>query len=284
MPTEPRRSAFSMGYGIDQIVQGACELPRLGRYGLLTNDAAVTASDSTMRSREALLRAGINLVRLFSPEHGLSAAEPDGAPVPHGRDLLTELEVISLYGRQTGPTPSTLSDLDGMLIDLPDIGTRSYTFIWTMSVMLEACAEAKLPLWILDRPNPIGGDLGMAEGPLLDEASCSSFLGRFAIPIRHSLTMGELARLWNYERGLKAELCIIPATGWRRTDHHPQTGLPFAPPSPGIPSYISALLYPALCFFEATNLSVGRGTTIPFQQIGAPWLDVARLQKELIDL
>jgi len=267
-----------VGYGVDQIVEREDFLPRDGRYGLLTNDAAVTASDPTLRSREALLKAGFNLVRLFSPEHGIAATAADGAAVSHGFDPLTNLEVVSLYGDSNRPAREMLSDLDGMLVDLPDVGTRYYTFIWTMSYVLEVCAELGIPLWILDRPNPIGGDLTAAEGPLLDEANSASFSGRFAIPIRHSLTMGELAQHWNAERQLNATLRVVPAYGWRRADHHPTTGLPFVPPSPAIPNYTSAMLYPGTCLFEATNLSVGRGTAEPFQQIGAPWLDQARLQ------
>jgi uncharacterized protein YbbC (DUF1343 family) len=220
-----------------------------------------------------LRHAGFNLVRLFSPEHGLGANATDGAAVADGRDPLTGLPVISLYGKRLRPTRESLADLDAVLFDIPDIGTRFYTYIWTLSHVLEACAEAGVPFIVLDRPNPLGGNLAAAEGPMLDSEKFSSFVGRAAIPIRHSLTAGELAHLWNAEWKLDAKLRVIPCSGWHRLMHWPDTGLPFIQTSPAIPSYESALLYPGICLFEATNLSVGRGTEFPFQGIGAPWLN-----------
>lgn len=269
--------SLSFGYGIDQIVRGQSALPSGHRFGLLTNHAAMTADPPHGPTRLALLRAGVRLTRLFSPEHGISASAADGAGVPDGIDPTTRLEVVSLYGERMSPSPTMLDDLDGVLIDLPDIGARFYTFIWSMSHMLEACGQAGIPAWVLDRPNPIGGDLAAAEGPILDVESCASFLGRYAMPIRHSLTMAELARLWNDEERLKVELNVVEAVGWDRADHQPATGKPFVPPSPSMPCYESALFYPGVCLFEATNVSVGRGTDHPFQQIGAPWIDAAEL-------
>lgn len=267
----------SFGFGIDQIVRGHARLPSDRRYGLLTNDAARTADAPHTTSRQALLLAGVPLARLFSPEHGIGAAADDGAIVPDGVDPTTQLEVVSLYGERMRPERAMLDGLDAVLIDLPDIGARFYTFIWSMSYMLEACAEARIPVWILDRPNPIGGDLAMAEGPMLDVHSCASFLGRHPVPIRHSLTIGELARLWNDEQRLQAEMHVVPAVGWKRSDHQPATGAPFVPTSPAMSRYAGALFYPGICLFEATNVSVGRGTRRPFEQIGAPWLDAAAL-------
>jgi len=284
MGMTPRQESRSVGFGVDQIVENRFRLPQDGRFGLLTNDAAVTAGDPTLQSRVALQRDGINLVRLFSPEHGMTNDVADGAPVPHGYDPDTKLEVVSLYGDEIRPTSGMLADLDGMLVDLPDIGTRYYTYIWTMSHLLEVCAEVDLPLWVLDRPNPIGGDLRSAEGPLFDESRCDSLVGRFAIPVRHCLTMGELARLWDREYGWNAKIEIVPAYGWKRSDHQPSTKLSFVPTSPAIPTYDSALLYPGTCLFEATNISIGRGTALPFQQIGAPWLDAARLRQRFMEL
>jgi len=271
-------STEPFGYGVDRLVRGQAALPPAGlRFGLLTNDAARTADDPGALSRQALQRAGVRLTRLFSPEHGVSAAAADGVPVPDGFDPITQLPVVSLYSDRTRPTPAMLGDLDGVLIDLPDVGARFYTFIWTMSQMLEVCGEVGLPVWVLDRPNPIGGDLAAAEGPMLDATCCASFLGRYPMPIRHSLTIGELAGLWNEEQGLRAKLHVVPAVGWNRADHHPATGVPFTPTSPSMPRYASAMFYPGVCLFEATNVSVGRGTEHPFEQIGAPWLDADRL-------
>lgn len=258
-------------FGIDQLL--ASPEPKGFRLGLVTNTAARTARDVNLTGRAALQQAGFNLVRLFSPEHGLGANAADGAEIADGCDPLTGLPVVSLYGARLRPAQEAIADLDAVLLDLPDIGVRFYTYIWTMSHMLEACSEASIQLIVLDRPNPLGGDLALAEGPMLDTEKFSSFLGRAAIPIRHSLTMGELARLLNVEWHLKAKLNVIPCMDWKRSMHWPDTGLPFAPTSPAIPSYESALLYPGVCLFEATNLSVGRGTDLPFQIIGAPWLN-----------
>ena len=257
--------------------------PRLAarRLGLVTNDAARTAPDPGVRSRVALQQAGFPLVRLFAPEHGLGAMAADGAAIRDGFDALTGLPVVSLYGERMKPSRASLADLDLVLFDVPDIGARFYTYIWTLWHVLEACAEFGRPLLVLDRPNPLSGDLCAAEGPLLDTEKCASFLGRANIPIRHSLTVGELASLWNREQQWGADLRVIPCTGWKREQPWPETGLPFLPTSPAIPSYESALLYPGLCLLEATNLSVGRGTDLPFQIVGAPWLNAAQLAGKL---
>lgn len=257
-------------FGIDRLLAS----PGLGtgRVALVTNDAARTARDPKLHSRVALQRAGLKLVRLFSPEHGIAASAPDGAAVADGVDPLTGLPIVSLYGERMRPPRESLTDLDAVLLDIPDIGARFYTYIWTLSHVLEACAEVGVPLIVLDRPNPLGGDLAAAEGPILDVEKFGSFVGRAAIPIRHSLAVGELAQLWNAEWKLNAKLEVIRCEGWRRSLHWPDTGLPFVPTSPAITSYAAALLYPGVCLFEATNLSVGRGTALSFQAVGAPWL------------
>lgn len=262
-------------FGIDQVL-GKPDLLK-GRLGLVTNDAARTALDSNLKSRVALQRAGFNLVRLFAPEHGLGVDAADGAAVRDDFDAQTGLPVVSLYGEKLRPPRDTLTDLDAVLFDLPDIGARFYTYIWTLSHVLEACAEAGVPLVVLDRPNPLGGDLAAAEGPILDVARFGSFVGRAPIPIRHSLTVGELALLWNAELKLDAQLHVVPSSGWTRAMLWPDTGLPFIQTSPAIASYEAALLYPGLCLFEATNLSVGRGTLLSFQAIGAPWLKASEV-------
>jgi uncharacterized protein YbbC (DUF1343 family) len=260
----------SVIFGIDRFLSTPDPPP--GTLGLVTNDAARLALEPMKSSRLSLLQAGAELVRIFSPEHGLGADAADGAPVTNGVDPLTRLPVTSLYGADVRPPPEALAGLDAVLFDLPDVGVRFYTYVWTLSHVMEACAQAGLPLVVLDRPNPLGGVLSAAEGPLLDVEAFGSFLGRAAIPVRYSLTTGELARLLKAEWNLGLDLRIVPCQGWRRSMHWPDTGLPFVPTSPAMPSYWSALLYPGLCLMEATNLSVGRGTLRPFQMVGAPWL------------
>ena len=262
-------------FGVDTLLRNHTPTLAGKRIGLVTNDAATTAAlpHPLTPTRLALQQAGVNLVALFAPEHGLGAAAADGAEVADATDPLTGLPVLSLYGATFEPTAEMLAGLDLLLFDIPDIGVRFYTYIWTLSYVLEACARHHLPLWVLDRPNPLGGDLAQAEGPLLDEAQLASFVGRWAIPIRHSLTPGELARLWNAERNLGAALTVIPVAGWEQRQPWPALGLPFVPASPSMPSDETVVLYPGMCLFEGTNLSEGRGTTTPFRVAGAPWLD-----------
>jgi uncharacterized protein YbbC (DUF1343 family) len=170
------------------------------------------------------------------------------------------------------PTADSLRDLDAVLFDIPDVGARFYTYTWTLYHVMAACAEAGVPLVVLDRPNPLGGVLSQAEGPVLRE-ECRSFVGEDAIPVRHALTLGELARLWQRERFPNATLHVIACDGYTRAMYWPDTGCAWVPTSPSMPSYASAACYPGTCLFEATNLSVGRGTAMPFQVVGAPWMD-----------
>lgn len=249
------------------------------RVGLISSDASRTALDPRLPTRVALGQAGCPLKRLFGPEHGLHATAADGDPVPDTIDPISGLPAYSLYGERLRPERETLEDLDFLIFDLQDVGARFYTFIWTLFHTMEACADVGLPLIVLDRPNPVGGDMAAVEGPILEVESCGSFLGRRPIPIRHSLTVGEMARLWAEE--LEMELHVVEMAGWGREMHWTATGLPFIPPSPAMPDYLSALLYPALCLFEGTNISVGRGTERPFQQIGAPWLQGEKLAAEI---
>ena len=269
-----------IAFGIDRVIR---EYPawKNRRIGIVTNDAAICADDASTTSRERLLAEDFELVRLFSPEHGISRVGADGHPVDDISDPITGLPIISLYGPRLQPTAEHFKNVELLLFDLPDIGTRFYTYIWTLSHVMEACAEAGCPLVVLDRPNPIGGELALSEGPMLDEECCSSFIGRFDIPIRHSLTIGELARLWAKERIKNVDLEVIPCSGLNRTDHWPDLGVPFIPTSPSMPSYLSALIYPGTGLFEATNVSVGRGTEFPFQWIGAPWLNPTILHQQL---
>jgi uncharacterized protein YbbC (DUF1343 family) len=255
-------------FGIDQLLT---EHPTAARIGLVTNDIAATVDGR--KTRVALLDSGWNIVRLFSPEHGLAAIAEDGASVDDARDPLTNLPVVSLYGQSTRPPRDKIKDLDILLFDIPDVGARFYTYIWTLSHLLEACAEARKPLWVLDRPNPLGLNLDMAEGPMLDETFVQSFVGRWNMPIRYSLSIGELAGFWNIDRNIGADLRVIPCSGLKRADQWPDLNLPFIPTSPAMRDFETAMLYPATCLFEGTNLTEARGTDSPFKQIGAPWMD-----------
>ncbi len=262
-------------FGVDQVVSGFERLPA-GPLAMLTNDAARLSDRPDMASRVALLDARVNIARLFSPEHGLRAIADDGAHVADGRDPLTGISVTSLYGDQLAPTREQLEGIEAVIVDLPDSGTRFYTYVWTMTHLLDACAAAGIPVIVLDRPNPLGGDIRAAEGPMLDD-EFHSLLGRARVPIRHSLTIGEIAHLWQRERTPAVQLRVVPCANWRRDMHWPDTGLTFVPMSPALSSYESALCYPGTCLFEATNIDVGRGTDRPFRQLSAPWLDAVRV-------
>lgn len=267
---------MSIAFGVDRLAADPRLLGNVRRVGLLTNDAARLAADAQRPGRTALLDAGVPLVRLFSPEHGLSVRAPDGSAVSDGVDQITGMPVISLYGASMAPPADALADLDCLLFDVPDVGARFYTYNWTLSYAIDACAVARIPLFVLDRPNPLGGQLEHAEGPIV-EARHFSFVGRHPIPIRHSLTLGELGRLWRAERSPSASVQVIACEGWKRTQMWPETGLPYVATSPAISNFDAALFYPGLCLFEGTNLSVARGTTLSFQAVGAPWLDTEQV-------
>ena len=246
------------------------------RIGLLTNDGARVGSvdaNPGPPSRVAFMEAGLPITRLFEPEHGILASAPDGVPVHGEGDPATGLPVTSLYGSRLQPDREILEKLDLVLVDLPDVGARFYTFLWTLTLLMEACSGTGVPMVVLDRPNPVGGLEAWVEGPLPDSDAPPTFLGRWPIPIRHSLTLGEMALLIRGEMDLKLELDVIPMEGWGRAMRWRDTGLPFHPPSPGIPSPESALLYPGLALLEATNVSEGRGTDMAFRWLGAPWME-----------
>ncbi len=267
-------------FGIDHFLQTAQDKSK--RWGLVTNDAVFT--HDFVPVRQALLTHGFQVVRLFSPEHGLQVVGADGAQMGHQTDALTGLPVFSLYGDNLRPPAEVLQDLDGILFDLPDVGVRFYTYIWTLSYVMEACHATRVPLVVLDRPNPLSGKLDLAEGPMLDESTAASFIGRWRIPIRHSLTIGELALLWQKERfdeGL--DLKVYTAQNWEREQFFQDLGLPFVPSSPAISSMETLLTYPALCFLEGLNVSEGRGTAFPFRVCGAPWMDGLVLAKAFND-
>ncbi|WP_167138621.1 DUF1343 domain-containing protein [Diaminobutyricimonas sp. TR449] len=273
-----------MHHGIDRLIAGEPRdlVARLksARLGYLTNDLAITAD--ARRARDGIVAAGFGIDRFFGPEHGLSGRAKEGALVGNGADPATGIPVISLYGDRVRPTPEDLAGLDAVLVDLPDVGSRFYTYMWTVSHLLEACAEAGVAVVIADRPNPIGGALADAEGPMFDE-SCHSLVGRWSMPIRHSLTIGEAARHWVRTRSIAVELDVVTASGWDRSARW-SGDAPWMPPSLNMPSAATALLYPGTCLAEGVNLSEGRSTAVPFRVIGAPWLDGAALASHFNEL
>jgi uncharacterized protein YbbC (DUF1343 family) len=252
-------------------------------WALVANQAAVTADLDPARTALRAVDPG-PLLRLFAPEHGIDCIEQDMEAVADVRDVLTGCEVRSLYGSAADTLSPTAEDLDGVgvvLVDLPDIGARYYTFAATMDWVMAACERASVEVMVLDRPNPIGGI--MREGGMVDEGF-ESFVSQLPVPIRHGMTLGEIALLLQRERYPQIELTVVPCRGWRRADWLDATGLPWVLPSPNMPTVDTAGLYPGLCLVEATTLSEGRGTTRPFHLIGAPWIDAERLTSRLRDL
>lgn len=262
-----------LNFGIDRILQQE-PVWKNASIGLVTNHAATT--NTLVPSRKALLDKGFNITVLFSPEHGLDTTGADGHAMKDGIDPLTGIPVISLYGQKLMPSGADLASVDVLVFDIPDIGARFYTYLWTLSYVLEAAAKYQKQLVILDRPNPISGNMQSAEGPLLDEPN-ASFIGRWPIPVRHSCTLGELALHFNASQKLGATVEVICCEGWNRTMFQPDWGISLVATSPAIRSFQSMLLYPGLCLLEATNISEGRGTDQAFRVAGAPWINGSAL-------
>jgi uncharacterized protein YbbC (DUF1343 family) len=254
--------------GLDQFVADPPEWARGKRIGLITNIAGI---DSRGRNNIDLLAADtrIRLTALFAFEHGLRGDAPAGQPILSGTDARTGLPVYSLYGDVREPTAEMLRDIDVLMYDVQDVGARPYTRVSTMALSMKAAAAKGIPFAVLDRPNPIGGTI--VEGPVLDPAF-ASFVGMYPIPLRHGMTVGELARMYNARFGIGATLHVVPVAGWRRDMTLDVTGLRYIPPSPNLRRLEAAVLYPGTVLLEGTNLSEGRGTEMPFEQTGAPWL------------
>jgi len=263
--------------GADVLAAEQCRSLRGRRIGLITNHTGVTRS---LRPTLDLLAtsSGVLLLTLFSPEHGIRG-DVD-APVADGVDGPTGLPVHSLYGTRTRPTPDQLHGLDTLVYDIQDIGARFYTYISTLGNCMEAAAESKLKFIVLDRPNPIGGIA--VEGPLADPDKLS-FTAYHTLPIRHGLTVGELARLFAAEKGIRVDLQVIKLENWTRDMWWDETGLTWINPSPNMRSLTQALLYPGIGLLESTNISVGRGTDTPFEHFGAPWMRQVELTAALND-
>ncbi len=272
--------------GITVLLRDSIQLIRGKRIGLLTNQTGIDergASDIDLLRDKKARGEGVNLVQLFSPEHGLRGTE-DRQNIASGIDATSGLPVYSLYGQQTmAPPDSILRTLDALVFDLQDIGTRTWTYVGAMVYSMRASARLRKPIIVLDRPNPITGYI--IEGPVLDSSLANPedpapgrpglAFALWPIPLRHGMTIGELALYYNDVLKIHADLHVVPVQGWRRDVWFDLTGLPWLKPSPNMPSLQSAMLYPGLVAFEASNLSVGRGTPEAFQRVGAPWLNAA---------
>jgi uncharacterized protein YbbC (DUF1343 family) len=266
--------------GLDVVCKERLDLLRGRRVGVLCHPASV-AGDLT-HGVDRLIEVGIRPARLFGPEHGVRGEAQDMIGLPDERDARTGIPVVSLYGEtfeSLVPAAADLEGLDVLVVDLQDIGSRYYTYVWTMALALAAAARAGVAVVVLDRPNPLGGTL--IEGGTVRE-DCESFVGLAAVPVRHGLTIGEVARLcargmpWGgarFARPIDVDLTVVPMRGWGRAMSFGETGLPWVMPSPNMPTPDTARVYPGQCLFEATNLSEGRGTTRPFEIVGAPFLD-----------
>ena len=261
--------------GIDVLLSDSFPLIRDKRTGFVTNVAAVDAHGASAISR--LRGAGVKIVALFAPEHGLAESAAPGEHVASGIDSSTNTPIYSLYGATTAPTAAMLAGIDVLIVDLPDVGARYYTYLATTVEVMKSAATQHIPVVILDRPNPIGGAV---QGDILDTAF-ASMVGRLAVPMRHGLTLGEEARLAVSDLKIPVKLHVVPAAGWRRDMVFDQTGLPFRAPSPNLQDVDALFDYPGTCLFEGTALSVGRGTDAPFRQVGAPWLDTAAVLTRL---
>lgn len=272
-PPQPAEGVLA---GIDVLARDGFAPLKGRRVGLVTNH---TGLDRQGRSTIDVLHAapGVTLAALFSPEHGIRGTK-DEENLPSERDARTGLMIHSLYGATRRPTDAMLQGLDTIVIDLADVGARFYTYHATMGYVMEEAAKRKIEVVVLDRPNPING--WQIEGPL-PERTGTALVDYHAMPIRHGLTMGELARLFNGERGIGAELTVVPAEHWIRDAWFDQTGLAWVNPSPNMRNLNQATLYPGVGAIEYSNISVGRGTDQPFEQLGAPWIDGPRLAAEL---
>jgi len=257
-----------MATGLDVLVEDQPMILKGQRVGLVSHPAAVTRG---LRDNvQALLGAGIRLTALFGPEHGFTAAASEGVQIEDSRDPRTGLPMYSLYGANLEPTREMFRQIDVLVTDLQDVGVRFYTYLSTLFYVIQASGRYHCPLVVLDRPNPITGV--RMEGPMLEEGF-QSYVGMIPVPIRHGMTLGELALFINTEYSFEADLTILPLRGWQREQWFDQTGRIWVPTSPGIPRFETTLVYPGTCLLEGTNLSEGRGTPLPFEILGAPWVD-----------
>jgi uncharacterized protein YbbC (DUF1343 family) len=277
--------------GISVLMSDSIGLIRNKRIGLITNQTGIDehgVSDIDLLRNPVATAAGVKLVRLYSPEHGIRGTE-DREGLASSVDQKSGLLIVSLYENQTSPPPdSTLRDLDAIVIDLQDIGTRTWTYVGVVMYTLQTAGRLGKQVILLDRPNPVSG---ATDAPFLDSTLADPYppapgkpghaYALYPVPLRHGLTMGEMARMFNDRMRLGADLRVVPAAGWTRAMWFDETGLPWVRPSPNLPTLTSATTYPALVPFEGSNLSVGRGTTTAFQRFGAPWLNAVEVARRL---
>ena len=274
-PYIPREVAQPVLTGIDVLEARQFEALRGKRIALLTHRSGVDRQGR--RSIDVLHRApDVSLVRLFSPEHGL-ASDSEGE-IRDDHDLATGLPIYSLYGERRRPDPAWLEGLDAVVVDLQDVGVRFYTYATTLAYLMESAARKQLPVYVLDRPNPIRADV--VQGPVLDD-DLRSFTGYWPLPVRHGMTLGELARLFAGEARIAVDLRVIPMQHYRREQWYEDSGLPWLPPSPNLPAMASTVLYPGVGMIEGAAVSVGRGTPTPFEVVGAPWIEGPALSRAL---
>jgi len=269
--------------GIDVLLDRQLNLIKGKKIGVVTNQTGLNGRGESIV--DVLHRIpGVNLVALFGPEHGLRGNAEGGDSVADQRDDATGIPIFSIYGDTQKPTPAMLAGIDALIFDIQDVGARFYTYISTMSLCMEAAAEQGIDFIVLDRPNPINGV--SVEGPVL-EMEYTSFVGKHPIALRHGMTVGELATLFNEEgwlaQGVRAKLTVVPMENWKRAQWFGELGLTWTKPSPNMPSPATALVYPGTCLLEACNVSEGRGTEQPFEMIGAPWLDHVTLAQMLTE-
>lgn len=267
---QPPSSRDSVRPGLEVFLSDVPAQVRGRRVGLITNHAGI---DRAGRSAIDLIAAhgDLDLVALFAAEHGIRGSAPAGENIVDERDEKTGVPIFSLYkAEDRGPTPDMLAEVDALVYDLPEVGGRTWTYVSTMALSMQAAAKKNIPFVVLDRPNPIGGEI--VEGGLLDPAF-KSFVGMYPIPARHGMTVGELATFFNQEFGIGVNLIVARAENWRRDQWIADTRLPWRNPSPNLRSPAALNSYPGTVYFEGTNLTEGRGTDRPFEQIGASWLD-----------
>jgi uncharacterized protein YbbC (DUF1343 family) len=262
--------------GVDVLEEEKFAALRGKRVGLITNQTGVDSAGH--RTIDVLAHAeGVKLVAIFSPEHGI-AGKVEDATIANETDAATGLPVFSLYGETRRPTAEMLANLDALVFDIQDAGVRFYTYVTTMGYAMEEAAKHHIAFFVLDRPNPLGGEV--IEGPVLDR-DLLSFTGYFPMPVRYAMTLGELAQMFNAENKIGAELHVVAMKNWRRAELYNATGLTWIPPSPNLRSVNAALLYPGIEILQAGGISVGRGTDTPFEVFGAPWIHGAELAETL---
>ncbi|UCZ52985.1 DUF1343 domain-containing protein [Bacillus shivajii] len=261
--------------GLDRLIEEKEHVLKGKKIGLIMNHTSV---DRNLHlSLDMLVELGFNVKAIFAPEHGVRGDVAAGQTVENQVDARTNIPVYSLYGKQKRPTSEMLKEIDVLIFDIQDLGVRFYTYIYTLAYCMEEAGKRGIEVYVLDRPNPING--ATVTGNIVDP-QFESFVGKYGLPIRHGMTVGELAQYFNRELNMNVRLTVVTMEGWKRTMSYDDTGLPWIMPSPNATGKTMSALYPGTCFFEGTNVSEGRGTTAPFKWIGAPWIDAYKWRAE----